>query len=93
LALLLALNQRAVSVDELSGFARVMRQKLRLFLAQDEPRPTDLSIRAHGGDEPARSTYHRLGDCSRRRRVLRCQAWQPFRQLPQRLTDVLEALA
>jgi anthranilate phosphoribosyltransferase len=50
--MLLALNQRAVSVDELSGFARVMRQHAAPVFAQDEPRPTGLvDTCGTGGDE------------------------------------------
>src|SRR5260370_16875055 len=41
--MLLALNQRAVSVDELVGFARVMRKHAAPVFAQDEPRPTGLA--------------------------------------------------
>src|SRR5258706_9435876 len=50
--MLLALNQRAVSVDELSGFARVMRQHAAPVFAQDGPRPTGLvDTCGTGGDE------------------------------------------
>ena len=50
--MLLALNQRAVSVDELSGFADVMRQHAAPVFAQDEPRPTGLvDTCGTGGDE------------------------------------------
>src|SRR5882762_9320895 len=50
--MLLALNQRAVSVDELTGFARVMRQHAAPVFAQDEPRPTGLvDTCGTGGDE------------------------------------------
>src|SRR5260370_8470117 len=50
--MLLALNQRAVSVDELSGFARVMRQHAAPVFARDEPRPTGLvDTCGTGGDE------------------------------------------
>src|SRR5258707_7365644 len=50
--MLLALNQRAASVDELSGFARVMRQHAAPGFAQDEPRPTGLVDTCDtGGDE------------------------------------------
>src|SRR5260370_33078932 len=40
--MLLALNQRAVSVDELVGVARVMRKHAAPVFAQEEPRPTGL---------------------------------------------------
>jgi anthranilate phosphoribosyltransferase len=50
--MLLALNQRAVSVDELAGFARVMRQHAAPVFAPDEPRPTGLvDTCGTGGDE------------------------------------------
>src|SRR5258707_8617180 len=50
--MLLALNQRAVRVDELSGFARVMRQHAAPVFARDEPRPTGLvDTCGTGGDE------------------------------------------
>ena len=50
--MLLALNQRAVSVDELAGFARVMRQHAAPVFAADEPRPTGLvDTCGTGGDE------------------------------------------
>src|SRR6266478_4929722 len=50
--MLLALNQRAVSVDELVGFARVMRKHAAPVFAQDEPRPTGLvDTCGTGGDE------------------------------------------
>src|SRR6267142_4708319 len=50
--MLLALNQRAVSVDELSGFARVMRQHAAPVFAQDEPRPMGIvDTCGTGGDE------------------------------------------
>jgi anthranilate phosphoribosyltransferase len=50
--MLLALNQRAVSVDELSGFARVMRKHAAPVFAADEPRPTGLvDTCGTGGDE------------------------------------------
>jgi len=40
--MLLALNQRAVSVKELAGFARIMRKHAAPVFAADEPRPTGL---------------------------------------------------
>jgi anthranilate phosphoribosyltransferase len=50
--MLLALNRRAVSVDELSGFARVMRNHAAPVFAPDEPRPTGLvDTCGTGGDE------------------------------------------
>src|SRR3974377_417094 len=50
--MLLALNQRAISVDELSGFARVMRKHSAPVFAADEPRPTGLvDTCGTGGDE------------------------------------------
>ncbi len=50
--MLLALNQRAVIVDELTGFARVMRQHAAPVFAADEPRPTGLvDTCGTGGDE------------------------------------------
>jgi anthranilate phosphoribosyltransferase len=50
--MLLALNQRPVSVDELSGFARVMRKHAAPVFAPDEPRPTGLvDTCGTGGDE------------------------------------------
>lgn len=50
--MLLALNQRPVSVDELAGFARVMRKHAAQVFAPDEPRPTGLvDTCGTGGDE------------------------------------------
>jgi anthranilate phosphoribosyltransferase len=50
--MLLALNQRAISVDELTGFARVMRKHSAPVFAADEPRPTGLvDTCGTGGDE------------------------------------------
>ncbi|HWY06133.1 MAG TPA: anthranilate phosphoribosyltransferase [Candidatus Acidoferrales bacterium] len=50
--MLLALNRRAVSVDELSGFARVMRKHAAPVFAPDEPRLTGLvDTCGTGGDE------------------------------------------
>src|ERR1700741_5153319 len=50
--MLLALNQRAASVDELSGFARIIRRHAAPVFAQDEPRPTGLvDTCGTGGDE------------------------------------------
>src|SRR5712671_1909771 len=50
--MLLALNQRAVIVDELTGFARVMRQHAAPVFAADEPRPAGLvDTCGTGGDE------------------------------------------
>jgi anthranilate phosphoribosyltransferase len=50
--MLLALNQRAVSVDELVGFARVMRRHAAPVFAADEPRLTGLvDTCGTGGDE------------------------------------------
>ena len=50
--MLLALNQRAVSVDELAGFARVMRKHAAPVFSADEPRPTGLvDTCGTGGDE------------------------------------------
>src|SRR5258708_32875028 len=50
--MLMALNQRAGSVDELSGFARVMRPHAAPVFARDEPRPTGLvDTCGTGGDE------------------------------------------
>ena len=50
--MLLALNQRPVSVDELAGFARVMRKHAAPVFAPDEPRPTGLvDTCGTGGDE------------------------------------------
>ena len=50
--MLLALNQRAVSVDELSGFARVIRKHAAPVFAQDASRPTGLvDTCGTGGDE------------------------------------------
>ena len=50
--MLLALNQRAVSVDELVGFARVMRKHASPVFNPDEPRPARLvDTCGTGGDE------------------------------------------
>lgn len=50
--MLLALNQRAISVDELAGFARVMRKHAAPVFAPDEPRPTGMvDTCGTGGDE------------------------------------------
>jgi anthranilate phosphoribosyltransferase len=50
--MLLALNQHPVSVDELSGFARVMRKHAAPVFAADKPRPTGLvDTCGTGGDE------------------------------------------
>ena len=50
--MLLALNQRAVSVVELSGFARIMRKHAAPVFAANEPRPTGLvDTCGTGGDE------------------------------------------
>jgi anthranilate phosphoribosyltransferase len=50
--MLLALNQRAVSVEELSGFARIMRKHASPVFVTDEPRPTGLvDTCGTGGDE------------------------------------------
>jgi anthranilate phosphoribosyltransferase len=50
--MLLALNQRPVSVDELSGFARVMRRHAAPVFAPDEPRPAGLvDACGTGGDD------------------------------------------
>lgn len=50
--MLLALNRRTVSVDELSGFARVMRTHAAPVFAEDEPRPTGIvDTCGTGGDE------------------------------------------
>jgi anthranilate phosphoribosyltransferase len=50
--MLMALNQRPVSVDELSGFARVMRKHAAPVFAADKPRPTGLvDTCGTGGDE------------------------------------------
>ena len=50
--MLLALNQRRVSVDELSGFARIMRKHAAPVFTPDEPRPTRLvDTCGTGGDE------------------------------------------
>jgi anthranilate phosphoribosyltransferase len=50
--MLLALNQRPVSVDELSGFARIMRKHAAPVFTEDEPRPTRLvDTCGTGGDE------------------------------------------
>jgi anthranilate phosphoribosyltransferase len=50
--MLLALNRRAVSVDELSGFARVMRRHAAPVFAADEPRPAGLvDTCGTGGDD------------------------------------------
>src|SRR5579859_15014 len=50
--MLLALNQRAVSVDELSGFARIMRRHAAPVFAPDEPRPAGLvDTCGTGGDD------------------------------------------
>jgi len=50
--MLLALNQRAVSVDELVGFARVMRKHASPVFNLDEPRPAGLvDTCGTGGDE------------------------------------------
>jgi anthranilate phosphoribosyltransferase len=50
--MLVALNERPVSVDELSGFARVMRRHVAPVFAPDEPRPTGLvDTCGTGGDE------------------------------------------
>jgi anthranilate phosphoribosyltransferase len=49
---LLALNRRPVSVDELAGFARVMRKHAAPVFAADKPRPTGLvDTCGTGGDE------------------------------------------
>jgi len=50
--MLLALNRRAVSVDELTGFARVMRKHAAPVFPADQPRPTGLvDTCGTGGDE------------------------------------------
>jgi anthranilate phosphoribosyltransferase len=50
--MLLALNQREVSIDELAGFARVMRQHAAPVFAPNEPRPEGLvDTCGTGGDE------------------------------------------
>lgn len=50
--ILLALNRRTVSVDELTGFARVMRQHAAPVFAHGEPRLTGLvDTCGSGGDE------------------------------------------
>ncbi|HTB93730.1 MAG TPA: anthranilate phosphoribosyltransferase [Candidatus Sulfotelmatobacter sp.] len=50
--MLLALNQRAVSVDELTGFAHVMRKHAAPVFTADEPRLTGLvDTCGTGGDE------------------------------------------
>lgn len=50
--MLLALNQRTVSVNELAGFARVMRQHAAPVFGADEPRPMGLvDTCGTGGDE------------------------------------------
>jgi anthranilate phosphoribosyltransferase len=50
--MLMALNQRAVSVDELTGFAHAMRKHAAPVFAPDEPRPTELvDTCGTGGDE------------------------------------------
>jgi anthranilate phosphoribosyltransferase len=50
--MLLALNQSAVSVDELTGFAHVMRKHAAPVFAPDEPRPKGLvDTCGTGGDE------------------------------------------
>src|ERR1700739_3199148 len=56
--MLLALNRRAVSVDELAGFARVMRKHAAPVFLINEARPTDsLTPAAQAAMKPARSTY------------------------------------
>ena len=50
--MLLALDKRAVNVDELSGFAGVMRKHAAPVFAPDEPRPSGLvDTCGTGGDE------------------------------------------
>ena len=50
--MLLALNRRAVSVDELTGFARVMRKHAAPVFPANQPRPTGLvDTCGTGGDE------------------------------------------
>lgn len=50
--MLLALNRRAVSVDELTGFARVMRKHAAPVFPADQPRPARLvDTCGTGGDE------------------------------------------
>jgi anthranilate phosphoribosyltransferase len=50
--MLLALNEHAASIDELSGFARVMRKHAAPVFAPNEPRPTGLvDTCGTGGDE------------------------------------------
>ena len=50
--MLLALNRRQISVDELTGFARVMRKHAAAVFAANEPRPTGLvDTCGTGGDE------------------------------------------
>jgi anthranilate phosphoribosyltransferase len=50
--MLLALNRRALGVDELSGFARVMRKHAAPVFPADKPRPTGLvDTCGTGGDE------------------------------------------
>ena len=50
--MLLALNQRAVSVDELAGFARIMRKHAAPVFGANEPRLTGLvDTCGTGGDE------------------------------------------
>jgi anthranilate phosphoribosyltransferase len=50
--MLLALNQRSVSIAELTGFAHVMRKHAAPVFAPDEPRPTGMvDTCGTGGDE------------------------------------------
>ena len=50
--MLLALNRRAVGVEELAGFARIMRRHAPPVFAPDEPRPSGLvDTCGTGGDE------------------------------------------
>jgi len=50
--MLLALNQRPITVDELTGFARLMRKHAAPVFAADEPRPMGLvDTCGTGGDE------------------------------------------
>jgi len=83
--MLLALNQRAVIVDELTGFARVMRQHAAPVFAADEPRPRDLSIRAARRRRNWHVNISTLRQLLRGGEVLALPSMATVRQLPQRL--------
>jgi len=91
--MLLALNRRTVSVEELTGFARVIRTHASPVFAADEPRLTGLvDTCGTGGDETGTfniSTAAAIVAAAAGARVAK-HATGP--SVPQRLADVLEAL-